>query len=206
MARAGAIPPSFRYGLSEPLNSGHVQGQNIAPMRILTMLPIALFALMLGASANAQDAPAPEQLTLPIVGRVSDAEGKLQGCTVKVFNGNELVGEQLTSKGGRFDMLLGLGQEYAIEFHKEGFLPKRVLVDTRADLPKDVMQIDPLMMEMSMLPASKYGGANTDDLDFPFAIIRYNKGAKAFVQDQDYTADMMRTNGALLLMSGRAGK
>lgn len=175
-------------------------------MRTLTMLPVALFALLLGASASAQEAPGPEQLTLPIVGRVSDAEGKLQGCSIKVFNGNDLVGEQVTSKNGRFDMQLGLGQEYAIEFHKEGFLPKRVLVDTRADLPKDLMWIDPLMMEMSMLQASKYGGANTDDLDFPFAIIRYNKGAKAFVQDQDYTADMMRTNGALLLMSGRAGK
>ena len=61
-------------------------------------------------------------------------------------------------------------------------------------------------MAMNMLPSSKYEGADTDELDFPFAIVKYDRGAKAFIQDQQYTADMMRTNGALLLMSGRAGK
>jgi hypothetical protein len=162
--------------------------------------------MVTGERAYAQEEPEQGALTLPIVGRVSDANGKLDGCNIHVFKGNERIGEQVTGKSGRFDMHLGLGQEYAIEFSKEGFLPKRVLVDTRADLPKDVGQIEPLMMEMSMLPADKYAGADTDELDFPFAIIRYHKGAKAFVQDQDYTADMMRTNGALLLMSGRAGK
>jgi hypothetical protein len=103
-------------------------------------------------------------------------------------------------------MVLGLGEEFAIEFSKEGFLPKRVLVDTRGELPKDLVDIAPIEMAMSMLKAEKYQGADTDELDFPFAIVRYDRGARAFVQDQQYTADMMRTNGALLLMSGRAGK
>jgi hypothetical protein len=61
-------------------------------------------------------------------------------------------------------------------------------------------------MTMSMLPASKYEGADTDALDFPFAIVRWNKQAMAFVQDQQYTADMMRTNGAALLQAGRTSK
>jgi hypothetical protein len=175
-------------------------------MRSYFLLPILLFTSLTPERVHAQEEPEAGVLTLPILGRVSDADGKLEGCIVLVFKGNERIGEQETSKNGRFDMQLGLGEEYAIEFRKEGFLPKRVLVDTRADLPKDVAQIEPIMMEMSMLPADKYAGADTDELDFPFAIIRYHKGAKAFVQDQDYTADMMRTNGALLLMSGRAGK
>jgi len=55
-----------------------------------------------------------------------------------------------------------------------------------------------------MMPASKYNGADTDELDFPFAIVAWDKRAQAFVQDREYTTDMMRTNGALLLMSGRA--
>ncbi|MCB0771085.1 MAG: hypothetical protein KDC00_11855 [Flavobacteriales bacterium] len=175
-------------------------------MRRNFLLPILTLALLSTEHVHAQEEPGAGILTLPILGRVSDADGKLEGCIIHVFKGNEPIGEQMTGKNGRFDMHLGLGEEYAIEFRKEGFLPKRVLVDTRADLPKDVAQIEPIMMEMSMLPAEKYDGADTDELDFPFAIIRYHKGAKAFVQDQEYTADMMRTNGALLLMSGRAGK
>jgi hypothetical protein len=157
--------------------------------------------LMVG-TAKAQ----PEQLALPINGRVSDGDHKLEGCSVLTYKGNDLVGDQVTDRSGRFGMVLGLGEEFAIEFRKEGFLPKRVLVDTRGELPKDLVEIAPIEMAMSMLPTSKYEGADTDELDFPFAIVRYDRGAKAFVQDQQYTVDMMRTNGALLLMSGRAGK
>ena len=147
-----------------------------------------------------------EALFLGINGRVNNGEEKLEGCAVLVFKGNELVGQQLTGRNGRFGLELGLGETFALEFKKEGFLPKRVVVDTGGDLPKDLMEIVPIEMTMSMLPATKYAGADTDELDFPFAIIRFDRRAGAFVQDQQYTADMMRTNGALLLMSGRAGK
>lgn len=168
-----------------------------------TMLSLAApFAILFATTAlQAQDV-----LTLPINGRVSDGEHKLEGCDILTYKGNDLVGRQTTTGNGRFAMVLGLGEEFAIEFRKDGYLPKRVLVDTRGDLPKDLVEIAPIEMAMSMLKATKYEGADTDVLDFPFAIVRYDRGARAFVQDQQYTVDMMRTNGALLLMSGRSGK
>lgn len=171
-------------------------------MFMRSLLPVCVALINSGASAQEQE----PQLVLPIQGRVMQADRKLEGCKIITFKGNEVVGEQVTDKSGRFGMVLGLGEEFAIEFRKEGFLPKRVLVDTRAKLPKDLVEIAPIEIAMSMLPISKYEGADTDELDFPFAIVRYDKGAQAFVQDHQYTADMMRTNGALLLMSGRAGK
>jgi len=168
-----------------------------------TAFPFAATIAILFASGPVQ---AQDLLMLTIDGRVSDGEHKLSGCDVLTYKGNELIGKQATTGNGRFGMLLGLGEEFAIEFRKEGYLPKRILVDTRGNLPKDLVEIAPIEMAMSMLKASKYDGADTDELDFPFAIVRYDRGAKAFVQDQQYTVDMMRTNGALLLMSGRAGK
>jgi hypothetical protein len=170
-----------------------------------TGLPLVML-LIVSSTCSIKGQDALEPLVLPISGRVTDREQKLEGCEVITFKGNEVVGRQVTDRGGRFGMLLGLGQEFAIEFRKEGFLPKRILVDTRGELPKDLIEIAPIEMTMSMMPGSKYEGADTDALDFPFAIIRYDRGSKAFVQDQQYTADMMRTNGAVLLMSGRAGK
>ena len=161
--------------------------------------------LLLAASTHAQDSAGPV-LSLPVNGRVFEGDRKLEGCEVLTFKGNELVGTQVTNGNGRFGMILGLGEEYAIEFRKEGFLAKRILVDTRGELPKDLVEIAPLDMAMNMLTASKYQGADIDELDFPFAIVRYDRSSKAFIQDNQYTADMMRTNGALLLMSGRAGK
>lgn len=163
-----------------------------------------LIALLFGTVSPALMAQDP--LVLPIQGRVFDAEKKLEGCEVITFKGNERINSQVTDRSGRFEMVLDLGEEFAIEFRKEGFIAKRILVDTRANLPKDVVEIIPIDMAMNMLPAAKYDGADTDALDFPFAIVQYNKAAKAFIQDNQYTADMMRTNGALLLMSGRAGK
>jgi len=170
-------------------------------MRTALSLVAPLAILLASTIAQAQD-----PLLLTINGRVSDGDHKLAGCDVITYKGNELVSKQTTTGNGRFGMVLGLGEEFAIEFRKEGYLPKRVLVDTRGDLPNDLVDIAPIEMAMSMLTASKYVGADTDELDFPFAIVRYDRGAKAFVQDQQYTVDMMRTNGALLLMSGRSGK
>jgi len=166
----------------------------------VTMVLISLCAMV--GTVQAQ----PEALVLPINGRVSNGDHKLEGCSVLTYKGNDLIGNQVTDRSGRFGMVLGLGEEFAIEFRKEGFLPKRILVDTKGELPKDLLEIAPIEMAMNMLPSSKYEGADTDELDFPFAIVKYDRGAKAFIQDQQYTADMMRTNGALLLMSGRAGK
>ena len=68
------------------------------------------------------------------------------------------------------------------------------------------VMIAPIGMDISLLEKAKYTGANTDDLDFPFAIVRWNKAQGAFVQDQEYTLDMQRTNGAILLMAGRVEK
>lgn len=144
--------------------------------------------------------------TLPISGRVLEADKKLEGCQIIIFKENEVVGEQLTDRSGRFAFELGLQQEFAMEFRKAGYLPKRVLVDTRGQLPKQAEEVVPIDLTMTMLPSTKYAGADTDELDFPFAIIRYDRASKAFVQDDQYTVDMMRTNGALLLMSGRATK
>ena len=59
-------------------------------------------------------------------------------------------------------------------------------------------------MDVSMLEHARYEGANTDDLDFPFAMIKYNRKTFMFEQDAEYTMGMQRTNGALLLMAARS--
>lgn len=157
-------------------------------------------------ACSATFAQVADSRVLDITGRITDGEKKLAGCEVVVYEGNDVIGTQLTDKSGRFGLGLGLGKEYAIVFQKEGFLPKRVLVDTRAKIPVEIRDLAPLDMEMSMLLATKYDGANTDMLDFPFAIVKWNRQVGAFTQDQQYTTDMMRTNGAALLQAGRSVK
>lgn len=167
-------------------------------------LPLFAWSVLLATNVAAQKDGEP--MVLEIVGRITDGEKKLAGCQVTVYDGNDVVGDQVTDKSGRFGLGLGLNKEFAIVFQKEGFLPKRMLVDTRAKIPAEVVAIAPLDMEMSMLVADKYEGADTDVLDFPFAIVKWNRQVGAFVQDHEYTVDMMRANGAALLQAGRSVK
>lgn len=169
---------------------------------------IALLAFCLTATGMfAQQAPeaAPAHV-LPVTGRITDGENKLEGCTVAVYIENDRVAEQVTERSGKFNVGLALGKLYTIDFSKAGFLPKRIVVDTRAEIPEEDLVFIPLQMDLSLLVADKYAGADTDVLDFPFAMVRYDKRAKAFVQDAQYTTDMQRANGAALLMAGRSSK
>lgn len=195
MGRAGAIPPFRIPARNKPPLAG-VKGR----MKLKT-LTFGCLALCLPALAQ-QD----ETRLLEITGRITDGQKKLEGCTVTVYEGNDVVGTQKTDKSGRFGLGLGLQKEFAVVFEKEGFLPKRMLVDTRAKIPAEVMAIAPIDLEMSMLVESKYEGADTDVLDFPFAIVQWDRRQLAYVQDYQYTANMMRANGAALLQAGRAVK
>jgi len=161
--------------------------------------------LFLSLSAAAQQG---EVAPLEIYGRVMAGEEKLSGAEVIVYKGNEQVGLITTEKSGKFDLRLGMNDQYSIEFRKEGFAPKRILIDTH--LPKfpagAEVVIAPIGMDLTLMEKAKFDGANTDDLDFPFALIKWSKRDQAFVQDAQYTADMQRTSGALLLVAARADK
>lgn len=165
-----------------------------------------LFSPLLVLVCTCAMAQPTDSRVLEVTGRISDGDKKLPGCEVVVYEGNEIVATQLTDKSGRFGLGLGLQKEFAIVFQKEGFLPKRMLVDTRGKVPAELENLVPIEMEMSMLRAEKYDGADTDVLDFPFAMVKWNRQLLAFVQDQQYTADMMRANGAALLQAGRSVK
>lgn len=169
------------------------------PTILTTLLAVGL---ALGAQAQGQLEP----ILLEVSGQVSDGTRKMPGCSIVIYEGNEIVGQQLTPKNGNFGFALDLGKEYAVVFSKEGFQAKSILIDTRAKIPADMYAVSPLGMDLSLLPADKYSGVDTDVLDFPYAMVKWDRRAMAFVQDQQYTSSMMRTNGALLLQAGRTGK
>lgn len=143
---------------------------------------------------------------LPVQGRLTDGESKLAGGEIVVFRGNEQVATMTTDKSGKFQCMLGLNDQFSIEFRKTGYVPKRVLFDTHFPHPVDDILFEPLMMDISLLAEERYQGVDTDVLDFPFALIRYDRKVQAFAQDPEYTMGMQRTNGALLLMAGRVEK
>ena len=176
--------------------------------RLLSSLAIApLCTLFISAPTVAQDY-AESMEPMLVDGRMTDGENKLVGAEVVVFKGNEQVEATKTDKGGRFKVKLEMNQDYAMEFRQEGFVAKRIAIDTRMPKPKPGQEFElvPLDITISLLEKARYDGAPTDDLDFPFAIIKFNKRTLTFEQDAEYTMGMQRTNGALLLMAARSEK
>jgi hypothetical protein len=179
---------------------------------IKSALPGLMFLLLdlLGmvTPGMAQDDYARNMEPMLVDGRITDGENKLQGTEVVLFQGNEVVVTTKTDKGGRFGFKLDINREYAMEFRHDGFVAKRIAIDTHMPKPKPGQEFElvPLDITISLLEKSRYDGAPTDDLDFPFAFIKFNKRTLTFEPDAEYTMGMQRTNGALLLMAARADK
>lgn len=159
--------------------------------------------LMTSGGAMAQHA---NEHALPVGGRIVDASGRLDACSITVYRGDGHSEAAVQQKNGRFEVGLLPDHQYTLEFSKDGYLTKRIVVDTRAKVDPAELALMPLVLNVMMLKTAQYDGANTDQLDMPFAIVSYDKQLHAFVQNMEYTAAIQRTNGALLLQAGRARK
>jgi hypothetical protein len=160
---------------------------------------------LLITGACAVHAQQSDEQPLEVVGRITDGENKLAGCEIITYKGNERISSVTTDKSGKFQFALALGETYSVEFRHEKFATKRIVIDSHMPkfAPGTEVVINPIGMDISLLEKAKYDGANTDDLDFPFAIVKWSKREGAFAQDQEYTLGMQRTNGAILLMAAR---
>ncbi len=178
---------------------------HLLPIGLATSL---LFVALPSLAQDKKTGPVEEQETffLSVDGRITDGTQKLTDCEVLAFEDNERIAAVNTGRTGKFSLLLPIGSLYTLEFRREGFVPKRIVVDTRADVSKALLSDLPLDLMISLLAVDKYNGVDTDVLDYPFAIIKYDKKADAFLEDTEYTRSMQRTNGALLLMGARAEK
>jgi hypothetical protein len=178
-------------------------------MRTLLPMPrqLVLATLLVATGIHAQDY-VKALGTLVVEGRITDGEIKLTDADAVLFKENVQVERVTTGKNGRFNMVLELNSNYAIEFRHLGFIAKRIAIDTHIPKPKPGQEFDltPINMSVSLLEHARYNGAPTDDLDFPFALIKLNKKTMEFEQDAEYTMGMQRTNGALLLMAARTRK
>ncbi|MEO8069026.1 MAG: hypothetical protein ABI599_15120 [Flavobacteriales bacterium] len=168
-------------------------------------LPI-LFLLLSSASIPvlAQDEEA--VTALEVAGRITDGEKNLEGVLVYAMIDNVRVDSLKTTGNGKFGMLLDLQKEHMLEFKKEGYVVKRMLIDLRVKArPGQELVVAPIDMDVTLLDEQYYEGADTDVLDFPSAIVRWNKTQGAFAMDYDYTMGMARANGSVLLMAARTG-
>ena len=135
---------------------------------------------------------------LPVYGRVKDGKSKVDGAIVRLYKENEIVKTYNTEKNGKFEMELDLGAYYTIEVEKDGYITKRIGINTVSKVDYQRMDYLPYGVDIYITSEEAYTGVNTDMLDFPFAIVSYDHKDRMFVHDLDYTEDMMLDNQRLL--------
>lgn len=177
-------------------------------MKKLHLATPLLSALCTWGTALAQEDYVKALGRLEIHGRISDGERNLPDADAVLFKGNEQVELVTTPKNGRFELVLDLNSSYAIEFRHLGFVAKRIAIDTSIPKPKpgQEFELTPIDMNVTLLEHARFDGAPTDDLDYPFALVKFDRKSMSFQPDAEYTMGMQRTNGALLLMAARSGK
>lgn len=88
-----------------------------------------LLGLLLVASFYAVDKP-----VIQIAGRVTHGEEKLQGVSVKIYSEDYkvILQQRETSASGKYDEIeIEMGEVYIMEVSKKGYVPKRILIDSK---------------------------------------------------------------------------
>lgn len=127
---------------------------------------------------------------LPVSGVVKDGKTRVEGAQIKLYCGNTVVNTFQTRKNGKFEMELDLGADYTIEVLKEGYIPKRIGINTASEVDYKRMEYLPYGVDISLTAISNMAGVNTDVLDYPFALVSYDHNDRLFLHNEEYTEGM----------------
>ena len=100
----------------------------------------------------------------------------LHNVAINIYEYNNLIGVYNCNENGEFEFPIPTNSYITIEFKKNGFISKRILVDTESN--PDIKKKGSFDFEVSLLKDED--GIEIGDMDFPMAVIRYNNDQKSF--------------------------
>lgn len=110
----------------------------------------------------------------------------LPGANIDVYQNSQKEKTLTTGQEGLFQLEMDLNKEYTIAFSKEGYVTKRIFVNT--SLPED--DGDQWEVEFSIGLFEMYPGLDVSALEAPITKIRYMERERSFGYDREYTARM----------------
>ncbi len=111
----------------------------------------------------------------------------LPGANIDVYQNSQKEKTLTTGQEGLFQLEMDLNKEYTIAFSKEGYVTKRIFVNT--SLPED--DGDQWEVEFSIGLFEMFPGLDVSALEAPITKIRYMERERSFGYDREYTARMM---------------
>ena len=117
----------------------------------------------------------------------------LKGLTIRIYRGTDLVVEIPSTEKEKVFFSFQQNSNYTIAFSKTGYITRSISVDTH--LP-DGMTTGPVYrFEFELCMLEEDAALNTYYLDFPVALVGFDKKTERFEYNREYTARIRKGSG-----------
>src|SRR5690606_25499444 len=149
-------------------------------------IPFILFLIF--CCSFASTAQTPDELKIALSGEVSEyfSEESMEGVSIKLTENGNYVHNVISDKKGRYELLVDYEKEYIVLYEKAGFVPKKVIVNTKGIPPDKRNSVNDLFVEMTLF--AKHKDLNVSFLDKPIGKAIYDSKTRELDWDMGYTA------------------
>lgn len=109
---------------------------------------------------------------------------------VQLLTDNKVVQLAKVKNGRSFKFLLVKNRWYAIKIMKKGYAPKMISISTF--LPKGKESLYRFHFDTDLIPEEEAKTLNQEALDFPIAVVSFEKEAGWFYYNEEFTANIKR--------------
>lgn len=144
-----------------------------------------LLVLFIGLSSAVKTTElAVKTSSLEIKGYVYEKDEKVDVALVKLYQNNKVV-QMVKTKKSKFQFILFSGMKYMVEIQKAGSVTERIQISTEEETQFGGKYLYEFRVDLMAL--SKFKGVDISDLDFPTALIKYDKDEGEYMHDAAYT-------------------
>lgn len=141
--------------------------------RLLACFITCLFLFPPSLLAGGFTTSEPDSFLLNVFGFIYNKDERVREAKVVLYDGNRIVETVETKKNGKFLFQLNRNRDYTIEIIKDEFVTKRISISTK--VPYGVGWLPDFSFDTALMKVSKFRGIDISDLDFPSALIAYDK-------------------------------
>lgn len=160
---------------------------------INTLIVVSLCVMGLNVKAGNPRIKYDSSSCLLLEGKILNAaEGEEKGCIIEIFESGGETADTILLTGNKksFRYVLKKNSFYGIRVTKKGFVPRLISVNTAITSESD--RVHKFSFETALPDESELEYLNHDALDFPVAIIYYDKQDDSFCHNQQYTTSIKR--------------
>src|ERR1700757_113082 len=150
------------------------------------------FATVIEGDKNKKAAPDTAGY-LEVIGKFDYSVRNFTGFyNVKLILDNTVIATQTLSVKKGFGFILEKDKYYTIKIEKKGYISRIFSVSTIVNGKLDARNTYLFSFETSLLHEDLGALFEDDNIDFPFALISYNKNCDCFEHSKEYTASLIR--------------